>query len=59
MIPYGKQVISSQDIDSVISVLKSDFLTQGPVVPHFEKAFAKKSKQSLQWPLIVQPAPYI
>ncbi|MDC0042985.1 UDP-4-amino-4,6-dideoxy-N-acetyl-beta-L-altrosamine transaminase [Paracoccaceae bacterium] len=42
MIPYGKQVISSQDIDSVVSVLKSDFLTQGPVVPHFEKAFAKK-----------------
>ena len=42
MIPYGKQWISQQDIDSVVSVLTSDFLTQGPVVPRFEKAFAKK-----------------
>jgi UDP-4-amino-4,6-dideoxy-N-acetyl-beta-L-altrosamine transaminase len=36
MIPYGKQAISQQDIDSVINVLKSDFLTQGPQVPLFE-----------------------
>ena len=36
MIPYGKQSISQQDIDSVIDVLKSDFLTQGPQVPLFE-----------------------
>jgi len=36
MIPYGKQDISQQDIDQVISVLKSDFLTQGPQVPLFE-----------------------
>ena len=36
MIPYGKQSISQQDIDSVIEVLKSDFLTQGPQVPLFE-----------------------
>lgn len=36
MIPYGKQAISPQDIDSVIEVLKSDFLTQGPQVPLFE-----------------------
>ncbi len=38
MIPYGKQEISEEDIQSVINVLKSDFLTQGPVVPEFEKA---------------------
>ena len=38
MIPYGKQQIIQQDIDAVISVLKSDFLTQGPQVPLFEKA---------------------
>lgn len=38
MIPYGKQDINQQDIDAVISVLKSDFLTQGPQVPAFEKA---------------------
>ncbi len=36
MIPYGRQAISQQDIDSVIDVLKSDFLTQGPQVPLFE-----------------------
>lgn len=38
MIPYGKQDISSQDIDAVVSVLQSDFLTQGPCVPKFEYA---------------------
>jgi UDP-4-amino-4,6-dideoxy-N-acetyl-beta-L-altrosamine transaminase len=38
MIPYGRQDISEEDIQSVINVLKSDFLTQGPVVPEFEKA---------------------
>lgn len=37
MIPYGKQNINQADIDSVIDVLKSDFLTQGPQVPLFEK----------------------
>ena len=36
MIPYGKQEITQSDIDSVIEVLKSDFLTQGPIVPIFE-----------------------
>lgn len=40
MIPYGRQDISQQDIDSVVKVLKSDFLTQGPQVPKFEKALA-------------------
>ena len=38
MIPYGKQEITQQDIDAVIDVLKSDFLTQGPQVPAFEKS---------------------
>ena len=37
MIPYGKQDISQIDIDSVVNVLQSDFLTQGPQVPLFEK----------------------
>jgi UDP-4-amino-4,6-dideoxy-N-acetyl-beta-L-altrosamine transaminase len=37
MIPYGKQDINQADINSVISVLRSDFLTQGPQVPLFEK----------------------
>ncbi|EKO3697841.1 UDP-4-amino-4,6-dideoxy-N-acetyl-beta-L-altrosamine transaminase [Vibrio metschnikovii] len=38
VIPYGKQDINQQDIDGVIDVLKSDFLTQGPKVPEFENA---------------------
>mgnify|MGYP000375850470 CR=1 FL=1 len=38
MIPYGKQGINQHDINAVIDVLKSDYLTQGPVVPLFEKA---------------------
>ncbi len=37
MIPYGRQDISESDIESVISVLRSDFLTQGPKVPEFEE----------------------
>jgi UDP-4-amino-4,6-dideoxy-N-acetyl-beta-L-altrosamine transaminase len=41
MIPYGRQSISQDDIDAVIRVLKSDYLTQGPVVPLFEEAVAK------------------
>lgn len=38
MIPYGKQDISQQDIDAVVAVLQSDFLTQGPQVTAFEQA---------------------
>jgi len=37
MIPYGRQDINQADIDSVMNVLQSDFLTQGPQVPLFEK----------------------
>jgi UDP-4-amino-4,6-dideoxy-N-acetyl-beta-L-altrosamine transaminase len=37
VIPYGKQDIEQTDIDSVVDVLKSEFLTQGPQVPLFEK----------------------
>ncbi|EGG93728.1 putative DegT/DnrJ/EryC1/StrS aminotransferase [gamma proteobacterium IMCC1989] len=40
MIPYGRQDITQQDIDSVIEVLQSDFITQGPKVPAFEEALA-------------------
>lgn len=44
MIPYGKQNINQKDIDSVLEVLKSDFLTQGPKVPLFEGLVAEKVK---------------
>jgi len=40
MIPYGKQDINQADIDAVLDVLKSDFLTQGPKVPDFEQIVA-------------------
>ncbi|RED18274.1 UDP-4-amino-4,6-dideoxy-N-acetyl-beta-L-altrosamine transaminase [Pontivivens insulae] len=40
MIPYGRQSIDEQDVAAVTAVLKSDFLTQGPQVPKFEKAVA-------------------
>lgn len=40
MIPYGRQDISQSDIDSVIAVLKSEYLTQGPCVPQFEAKIA-------------------
>jgi UDP-4-amino-4,6-dideoxy-N-acetyl-beta-L-altrosamine transaminase len=40
MIPYGRQDISEDDIQAVINVLRSDWLTQGPVVPAFENAVA-------------------
>jgi UDP-4-amino-4,6-dideoxy-N-acetyl-beta-L-altrosamine transaminase len=38
MIPYGRQDISLSDIDAVVSVLRSDFLTQGPAVLGFEQS---------------------
>ena len=41
VIPYARQSISQQDINAVAEVLKSDFLTQGPVVPAFEAAVAE------------------
>jgi UDP-4-amino-4,6-dideoxy-N-acetyl-beta-L-altrosamine transaminase len=44
MIPYGRQEITQADIDAVVTVLQSDFLTQGPVVPRFETAVAELVK---------------
>jgi UDP-4-amino-4,6-dideoxy-N-acetyl-beta-L-altrosamine transaminase len=44
MIPYGRQKISQADIDAVVKVLQSDFLTQGPVVPVFEDALSSNCK---------------
>jgi UDP-4-amino-4,6-dideoxy-N-acetyl-beta-L-altrosamine transaminase len=40
MIPYGRQDINQADIDAVVEVLRSDFLTQGPMVPRFEQVIA-------------------
>jgi UDP-4-amino-4,6-dideoxy-N-acetyl-beta-L-altrosamine transaminase len=41
VIPYGKQNITDEDIQSVVKVLKSDYLTQGPKIKEFEEAFAE------------------
>jgi UDP-4-amino-4,6-dideoxy-N-acetyl-beta-L-altrosamine transaminase len=40
-IPYGRQNISQKDVDAVIEVLHSDYLTQGPKIEEFEKVFAE------------------
>ena len=41
VIPYGRQHITDADIDAVVKVLKSDYLTQGPVIEQFETSFAE------------------
>ena len=46
MIPYGRQDIHQSDIDAVVEVLRSDFLTQGPAVPRFERAVAERTGAS-------------
>ena len=40
IIPYGRHDISEDDIQAVVDVLRSDYLTQGPTVPAFEKSVA-------------------
>jgi UDP-4-amino-4,6-dideoxy-N-acetyl-beta-L-altrosamine transaminase len=42
MIPYGRQDITEEDIAAVVDVLRSDYLTQGPMVPRFEQAVATR-----------------
>lgn len=41
IIPYGKHHVTQEDIDAVVEVLRSDFLTQGPKVKEFEEKFAE------------------
>ena len=40
-IPYGRQNITQEDINAVVDTLHSDYLTQGPKIIEFEKAFSK------------------
>lgn len=44
MIPYGRQDVSNEDIIAVTEVLRSEYLTQGPIVPRFEKAIENYCK---------------
>lgn len=41
MIPYGRQSVTSEDIEEVVRVLRSDFLTQGPAIPRFETSISE------------------
>ncbi len=45
-IPYGKQKISNDDIENIIEVLKSDWLTQGPKIDLFEKKISNKTNSN-------------
>ena len=54
MIPYGRQDITGADIDAVVEVLQSDFLTQGPVVPRFERTVA--DHVGAEWAVAVNSA---
>jgi dTDP-4-amino-4,6-dideoxygalactose transaminase len=42
MIPYGRQSLDQTDIDAVVAVLQSDWLTQGPTIERFEQAMAER-----------------
>ncbi|MEN6497213.1 MAG: UDP-4-amino-4,6-dideoxy-N-acetyl-beta-L-altrosamine transaminase [Thermoguttaceae bacterium] len=42
MLPYGRQAISEDDIQAVVEVLRSDWLTTGPMVERFERAVAER-----------------
>jgi UDP-4-amino-4,6-dideoxy-N-acetyl-beta-L-altrosamine transaminase len=42
VIPYGRQDITQADIDAVTEVLRSDFITQGPMIPKFEQAVTRR-----------------
>jgi UDP-4-amino-4,6-dideoxy-N-acetyl-beta-L-altrosamine transaminase len=44
MIPYGRQDISAEDIDAVVEVLKSDWLTTGPAIERFEQEIARRCR---------------
>ena len=46
MIPYARQEISKDDIQSVIQTLKSDWLTQGPNVQNFEGLVAESVRSN-------------
>ena len=46
-LPYGRQTVTDSDIDAVVEVLRSSYLTQGPVVPKFENIVAACGDLSL------------
>ena len=57
MIPYGRQDIDQGDIDAVINVLKSDWITQGPKIEEFEKAICQYTGAKYACLLYTSPSP--
>ena len=49
MIPYGRQSIDPADVEAVVRVLQSDFLTQGPEIEAFEGALAHYVGAAARW----------
>ena len=45
-LPYGRQIIEDDDIAAVAAALRADFLTTGPTVDAFERAFAERSRRA-------------
>ena len=45
-IPYGRQEVTPNDIDSVVRILQSPWLTQGPTVPLFEQSLSARTSDS-------------
>ncbi len=48
MLPYGRQSLDEQDIQAVVEVLRSDWLTTGPKVDEFEECFAAASGREVR-----------
>jgi len=57
MILYGNQEIIQTDIDTVVDVLRSDFITQRPVVPKFDKAVADYTGE--KYGIVVNLVPWL
>ena len=53
-IPYGKQKITEEDINSVVKVLRSDFITQGDKVPEFEQLICMELQNYVQINFLLQ-----
>ena len=49
MIPYGRQTIEEDDIQAVVDVLRSDYLTTGPKIAEFEKMLQIMLVQNMRW----------
>ena len=58
-LPYGKQAVYQDDVDAVVNVLTSDYLTQGPVIGQFEDAFKETVGAKFAVPVVAPAATVI